>query len=102
MKPKTTKNPKGSGAPKQEPTEVLYIRVPKGCIIEARLSVYKIIKTHKAKSFLNWSITTEIWAHGCTKLSKCDNGYSRVAYIYVLCVWRFFSVFFFISIFLCQ
>ena len=36
-------------------------------------------------SFLALAITTEIWAHGCTNLSKCDNCYSRVAYIYVLC-----------------
>ena len=28
MKPKTPKNPKGSGAPKKEPTKPIFIRVP--------------------------------------------------------------------------
>ena len=29
MKPKTPKNPKGSGAPKKEETKPIFIRVPK-------------------------------------------------------------------------
>ena len=29
MKPKTDKNPKGSGAPKKEETKTVFIRVPK-------------------------------------------------------------------------
>ena len=29
MKPKTDKNPKGSGAPKKEETKPIFIRVPK-------------------------------------------------------------------------
>ena len=29
MKPKTTKNPKGSGAPKKDETKPIFIRVPK-------------------------------------------------------------------------
>ena len=37
------------GRPTKETTEVLYIRVPAGCIAAARIAVYEIIKDYELK-----------------------------------------------------
>lgn len=52
MKPKTDKNPKGSGAPKREGTEVLFRRVPKSIFKNISEYVDKSVEAHKAKSSL--------------------------------------------------
>lgn len=52
MKPKTDKNPKGSGAPRREETEVLFRRVPKSIFQTVAAYVEKAVEAHKAKSFL--------------------------------------------------
>lgn len=52
MKPKTDKNPKGSGAPKKEETEVLFRRVPKSIFKTVAEYVDKAVEAHKSKSFL--------------------------------------------------
>lgn len=52
MKPKTDKNPKGSGAPKREETEVLFRRVPKSIFKIVAEYVDNSVEAHKAKSFL--------------------------------------------------
>jgi len=51
MKPKTDKNPKGSGAPKKEPTQPFYCRIPISIYSELSDYVHKAVEAHKAKSF---------------------------------------------------
>ena len=52
MKPKTDKNPKGSGAPKREETKVIFRRVPKSIFKTVAEYVDKAVEAHKAKSSL--------------------------------------------------
>lgn len=52
MKQKTAKNPKGSGAPRQEPTQPFYCRIPISIYAELSDYVHKAVEAHKAKAFL--------------------------------------------------